>query len=121
VSSSATNQQGNEAAIFKAVLGHSIALALLVGLIVMLYAYAIPWIIPALVPELGITSLSLRAPWPQIGGDATQAMLIHRQGAANIEMGPCRRNAPARKGPIANYRHPTSASPPSLLAKKPSP
>ena len=46
VSSSATNQQGNEAAIFKAVLGHSIALASLVGLIVMFYAYAIPWIIP---------------------------------------------------------------------------
>jgi lactate permease len=46
VSSSATNQQGNEAAIFKAVLGHSIALASLVGLIVMFYAYGIPWIIP---------------------------------------------------------------------------
>jgi lactate permease len=46
VSSSATNQQGNEAAIFKAVFGHSIVLACLVGLIVMFYAYAIPWIIP---------------------------------------------------------------------------
>jgi lactate permease len=46
VSSSATNQQGNEAAIFKAVFGHSIVLASLVGLIVMIYAYAIPWIIP---------------------------------------------------------------------------
>jgi lactate permease len=46
VSSSATNQQGNEAAIFKAVFGHSIALACLVGLIVMFYAYAVPWIIP---------------------------------------------------------------------------
>jgi lactate permease len=46
VSSSATNQQGNEAAIFKAVFGHSIVLASLVGFIVMIYAYAIPWIIP---------------------------------------------------------------------------
>jgi len=46
VSSSATNQQGNEAAIFKAVFGHSIVLACLVGVIVMFYAYAIPWIIP---------------------------------------------------------------------------
>ncbi len=46
VSSSATHQQGNEAAIFKAVLGHSIVLACLVGLIVMFYAYVIPWAIP---------------------------------------------------------------------------
>ena len=46
VSSSATNQQGNEAAIFKAVFWHSIALASLVGLIVMFYAYVIPWAIP---------------------------------------------------------------------------
>jgi len=46
VSSSATNQQGNEAAIFKAVIWHSIALASLVGLIVMFYAYVAPWAIP---------------------------------------------------------------------------
>jgi len=46
VSSSATNQQGNEAAIFKAVFKHSIALASLVGVIVLLYAYVIPWAIP---------------------------------------------------------------------------
>jgi len=46
VASSATNQQGNEAAIFKAVIGHSILLASLVGLIVMFYAYVIPWAIP---------------------------------------------------------------------------
>jgi lactate permease len=46
VSSSATNQQGNEAAIFKAVIGHSIVLASLVGLIVMFYAYVMPWLIP---------------------------------------------------------------------------
>ena len=45
VSSSATNQQGNEAAIFKAVFWHSIVLASLVGLIVMFYAYVIPWAI----------------------------------------------------------------------------
>ena len=46
VSSSATQQQGNEAAIFKAVFWHSLVLASLVGLIVMFYAYVIPWIIP---------------------------------------------------------------------------
>ncbi|HET9943274.1 MAG TPA: L-lactate permease [Terriglobia bacterium] len=46
VSSSATNQQGNEAAIFKAVFGHSVVLACVVGLIVMFYAYVIPWAIP---------------------------------------------------------------------------
>ncbi len=46
VSSTATQQQGNEAAIFKAVFWHSLVLASLVGLIVMFYAYVIPWIIP---------------------------------------------------------------------------
>jgi lactate permease len=46
VASSATNQQGSEAAIFKAVFGHSVVLASLVGLIVMLYAYVMPWAIP---------------------------------------------------------------------------
>jgi lactate permease len=46
VSSSATNQQGKEADIFKAIFWHSIVLASLVGLIVMFYAYAIPWAIP---------------------------------------------------------------------------
>ena len=46
VASSATNQQGNEAAIFKAVIWHSIVLASLVGLIVMMYAYVFPEVIP---------------------------------------------------------------------------
>jgi lactate permease len=46
VSASATQQVGKEAAIFKAVFGHSIVLASIVGLIVMFYAYVIPWIIP---------------------------------------------------------------------------
>jgi lactate permease len=46
VSSAATQQHGNEAAIFKAVFWHSLVLASLVGLIVMFYAYVIPWIIP---------------------------------------------------------------------------
>lgn len=46
VSSAATQQVGNEAAIFKAVFKHSIILASLVGLIVTLYAFVIPWIIP---------------------------------------------------------------------------
>jgi lactate permease len=47
VSSTATRQVGHEAAIFKYVFKHSIALACLVGAIVMLYAFAIPWVIPA--------------------------------------------------------------------------
>jgi lactate permease len=46
VASSATQQVGNEAAIFKAVFKHSITLATLIGIIIMLYAFVIPWIIP---------------------------------------------------------------------------
>ncbi len=46
VSSAATQQTGNEAAIFKAVFKHSIVLATIVGLIVMIYAYLIPSVIP---------------------------------------------------------------------------
>jgi lactate permease len=46
VSSTATHQVGNEAAIFKAVFKHSIVLAALIGLIVMLYAFVMPWVIP---------------------------------------------------------------------------
>ena len=46
VSASATQQVGREAAIFKAVFRHSIVLASIVGLIVMFYAFVIPWIIP---------------------------------------------------------------------------
>ena len=39
-------QEGREAAIFKAVFRHSIVLAILVGLLVMFYAYVTPWVIP---------------------------------------------------------------------------
>jgi len=46
VSSAATQQAGNEAAIFKAVFRHSIVLAALVGLIVMLYAFVFPGLVP---------------------------------------------------------------------------
>jgi lactate permease len=46
VATSATHQQGNEAAIFKAVFVHSIVLVSLVGAIVMFYAYVTPWLIP---------------------------------------------------------------------------
>ena len=46
VSSAATQQAGNEAAIFKAVFKHSIILAALVGVIVMLYAFVFPGLIP---------------------------------------------------------------------------
>ena len=47
VSSTATRQVGREAEIFRYVLGHSVALAAIVGVIVTLYAFAIPWVIPA--------------------------------------------------------------------------
>jgi lactate permease len=47
VSSTATHQVGREAEIFRVVLKHSVALAALVGAIVTLYAFAIPWAIPA--------------------------------------------------------------------------
>jgi lactate permease len=47
VSSTATHQVGKEAAIFKAVIKHSVALACLVGVIVMFYAYVASWLIPA--------------------------------------------------------------------------
>jgi lactate permease len=46
VASTSTGLAGREADVFKAVFWHSIALASLVGLVVMLYAYVTPWIIP---------------------------------------------------------------------------
>ena len=46
VAATATQQVGNEAAIFKAVFWHSIVLASIVGLIVMLYAFVVPWVVP---------------------------------------------------------------------------
>ena len=47
VASTATRLEGREADIFKAVFAHSLVLATLVGLVVMLYAYVLPGIIPA--------------------------------------------------------------------------
>jgi lactate permease len=46
VASTATQQEGKEAAIFWAVFKHSVVLAALVGVLVMLYAYVFPQIIP---------------------------------------------------------------------------
>ncbi len=46
VSAAATKQAGNEAAIFRAVIGHSLALACLVGLLVTVYAFVLPGIVP---------------------------------------------------------------------------
>jgi lactate permease len=46
VASTSTGLEGREAEIFKAVIGHSIVLASLVGLVVMFYAYVVPGIIP---------------------------------------------------------------------------
>ncbi len=47
VSSTATHQVGREAEIFRFVLWHSLALTAIVGGIVTLYAFAMPWVIPA--------------------------------------------------------------------------
>jgi lactate permease len=46
VATAATRQVGREADMFKFIFRHSIVLATLVGLLVMFYAYVIPWIIP---------------------------------------------------------------------------
>ncbi|PYT03505.1 MAG: lactate permease, partial [Acidobacteria bacterium] len=46
VATAATNQVGNEGMIFRFVLWHSIALASIVGLIVMAYAYLFPSLVP---------------------------------------------------------------------------
>ena len=46
VASTATRLEGREAEIFKAVIGHSVALMTLVGLVVLLYAYVLPGLIP---------------------------------------------------------------------------
>jgi lactate permease len=42
-----TGQEGKEGEVFRAVLKHAIALLVIVGLIVVLYAYVFPWAIPS--------------------------------------------------------------------------
>jgi lactate permease len=46
VATAATNQVGNEGRIFRFVVWHSVALASIVGVIVMLYAYVFPHLVP---------------------------------------------------------------------------
>jgi lactate permease len=46
VASTSTGLEGREGEIWKAVFWHSFVLASLVGLVVMLYAYVVPWVIP---------------------------------------------------------------------------
>ena len=46
IATAATNQVGNEGIIFRFVFWHSVALAAIVGLIVMMYAYVVPQFIP---------------------------------------------------------------------------
>jgi len=46
VATAATNQLGNEGQIFRFVVGHSIALGAIVGLIVLAYAYVFPHLVP---------------------------------------------------------------------------
>jgi lactate permease len=50
VSSVATQQVGREAAIFQVVFKHSIILACLVGALVMMYAFVVPWVVPLALP-----------------------------------------------------------------------
>jgi lactate permease len=47
IATAATNQVGNEGSIFRFVFWHSVALAAIVGVIVMVYAYALPQFIPS--------------------------------------------------------------------------
>jgi lactate permease len=47
IATAATNQVGNEGMIFRFVFWHSVALAAIVGVIVMLYAYVFPHLIPS--------------------------------------------------------------------------
>jgi lactate permease len=46
VATAATNQVGNEGMIFRFVVWHSVALAAIVGIIVMMYAYVFPHLVP---------------------------------------------------------------------------
>jgi len=46
VATAATNQQGEEGALLRSVFWHSVALAAIVGLIVMAQAYLVPWMVP---------------------------------------------------------------------------
>ncbi len=46
IATAATNQVGNEGSIFRFVFWHSVALAAIVGIIVMMYAYVLPQFIP---------------------------------------------------------------------------
>lgn len=46
VATAATNQVGNEGMIFRFVVWHSIALGAIVGVIVMIYAYVLPYLVP---------------------------------------------------------------------------
>ena len=47
IATAATNQVGNEGSIFRFVFWHSMALAAIVGVIVMVYAYVLPQLIPS--------------------------------------------------------------------------
>ena len=47
IATAATNQEGQEGSIFRFVFWHSVALAAIVGVIVMLYAYVLPQLIPS--------------------------------------------------------------------------
>jgi lactate permease len=47
VSTAATNQHGQEGRILRFVFWHSIALATIMGIIVMLQAYVFPWMVPS--------------------------------------------------------------------------
>jgi hypothetical protein len=60
VAGAATQQVGNEAAIFRAVLKHSLVLAAAVGLIVSAFAFALPAWVPKV--KQAAKSTSVRAP-----------------------------------------------------------
>ena len=47
VATAATHQPGEEGALLRSVFWHSLALAALMGLIILAQAYWVPWMIPA--------------------------------------------------------------------------
>ncbi len=47
VAGAATDQQGNEGPILKYVFWHSLVLACMVGIVVLIQGYLVPWIIPS--------------------------------------------------------------------------
>ena len=114
VASIATHQEGNEAAIFKAVFWHSLTLASLVGVLVMLYAYVWPWVVPHRLTPRGTCPMNDHARLR--GSDAGGRSPPSRRVSSRCRR--CRRRRPGPTGlkpaaPRGRPRRPTRCSPAS--------